>query len=1017
MKRPAAKKPTAKSTTKPARALPKRPNKAPVGKRPKQEPSQQSLIRRFTGMLPTPSDEAGARVRAWLAGFKAQGTRKTLAALERGHPQLGRVLGGIAEAAPYLCDLVQADAGRLIRLLASDPDAALASLLAHSEGTAAAARTQAEVMRILRGMKAEAALLVALADIGDVWPVARVTEALTDVAETALAAAVRYVLGVAVKRKQLVSPDPKNIEAVSGYIVLAMGKMGAHELNFSSDIDLMVFFDASAAKLVPGVEPAPFYVGLTRDLVKILQERTPDGYVFRVDLRLRPDPSSTQIAISTEAALDYYESRGQIWERAALIKARACAGDSAAGEKFLRDLSPFIWRKYLDYATVAHVHEMKQQIHAYRGHGEIAVEGHNIKLGRGGIREIEFFVQTQQLIAGGRHDELRGRCTVATLAVLAAGGWIDAAARDELTAAYEFLRRVEHRLQMMADEQTHTLPAETEALGVFARFLGFKSRNDFAEALVAQLRKVERHYVRLFERSPDLLAQRHNLVFGTGEDDSETLDRLAEMGFRQPQEIAGAVVKWHAGLYRALRGEQARANLIALVPVIVDQFARAEDPDAGFAAFDRFLAGLRAGGRFFSLLRQNPELIRFVALILGAAPRLADILAQNPHFIDPLIDPGFFGSLPDEKHLEAELARAINETRSHEAVLDAIRLFGQEHMFLIGARILSGAVSAEQTGEIFARLADVLLRAVHKRAEADFSATHGRIRGAESAIVALGRLGAREMTASSDLDLIVIYDFDHKHPNSGGKRPLYGAQYFARFTQRLISALTVQTNYGVLYRVDMRLRPSGRAGPVATQIKGFADYQEREAWTWEHMALTRARVVSGPPEFVAKIEATIRAVLCRKRDARKIGDDVVEMRTAIAREKGDADPWDLKYAAGALVDIEFITQYLQLIHAAATPEILDTSTARVLDKASRLGVLNAEDAEILRPAVRLFHDLTQILRLCLPAAFDPKTAGSGVLGLLARAADLPDFAALQAHIEETERQVRACFVRILGKAP
>ena len=275
--------------------------------------------------------------------------------------------------------------------------------------------------------------------------------------------------------------DPKHPEAASGYIVLAMGKMGGHELNFSSDIDLMVFFDAAAAKLAPGVEPAPFYVGLTRELVKLLQERTPDGYVFRVDLRLRPDPSSTQIAISTEAALDYYESRGQNWERAALIKARACAGDLAAGERLLRDLSPFIWRKYLDYATIADVHEMKRQIHAYRGHGEIAVEGHNIKLGRGGIREIEFFAQTQQLIAGGRHGELRGRGTVATLAVLAADGWIDAAARDELTAAYDFLRRVEHRLQMMADEQTHTLPADAAALDVFARFLGFNGRDDFAE--------------------------------------------------------------------------------------------------------------------------------------------------------------------------------------------------------------------------------------------------------------------------------------------------------------------------------------------------------------------------------------------------------------------------------------------------------------------------------------------------------------------------------------------------------
>jgi glutamate-ammonia-ligase adenylyltransferase len=338
-------------------------------------------------------------------------------------------------------------------------------------------------------------------------------------------------------------------------------------------------------------------------------------------------------------------------------------------------------------------------------------------------------------------------------------------------------------------------------------------------------------------------------------------------------------------------------------------------------------------------------------------------------------------------------------------------------MFLIGARILSGLVAAEQAGEVFAGLADVLLRAVHTKAEADFAAAHGRMRGGVSAILALGRLGAREMTASSDLDLIVIYDFDQKHPNSDGKRPLYGAQYFARFTQRLISALTVQTNYGVLYPVDMRLRPSGRSGPVATQIDGFKSYQAREAWTWEHMVLTRARVVSGPPDFAAKIEDAIRAVLCRKRNPRTIADDVVEMRAAIAKEKGDADPWDFKYAAGGLVDIEFIAQYLQLIHAAAMPDILDTSTARALEKAARLGVLKPEDAEVLRPAVRLFHDLTQILRLCLPTAFDPKTASAGVLTLLARAADLPDFPALQAYVEETQRQVRASFVRILGKRP
>ena len=957
------------------------------------------------------------RVSAWLVSIAADPAGAALDGLVRADPILAGLLAAIAESAPYLWDLIGADASRFLRLLGNDPDRHLAALLAKARRTAAAARTLAAVMRILRRTKAEAALLIALADIGGVWSVERITRALTELADTALGAAVRHLLRDAALRGNLNLADLAQPEIGSGYVVLAMGKMGAYELNFSSDIDLIVFFDPTAAAVPPEIEPAPLYVRLTRDLIRLLQERTADGYVFRVDLRLRPDPASTQIAISTEAALNYYESRGQNWERAALIKARPCAGDIRAGEKLLRELSPFVWRKYLDYATVAHVHEMKRQIHAYRGHGEIAVEGHNIKLGRGGIREIEFFVQTQQLIAGGRHDELRGRGTVATLAALAAGGWIDAAARDELTAAYAFLRRVEHRLQMLADEQTHTLPSAPETLAAFARFLGFSGRDDFAEELVTRMRTVERHYVRLFEREPAFLARQQHLSFSTPEHEKETLDQLAELGFRRPQEVADAVRRWREPLYRALRGEEARSNLAELLPLIIDQVSRADNPDFAFAAFDRFLAGLRAGGRFLSLLRQNPQALAFVALILSVAPRLADALASNPQLIDLLIDPSFFGALPDESRLAAELARALGGTRSYEDFLDAIRQFGQEHMFLIGARILSGSVSAERAGEVFARLAEVLVRALHARVAEDFVATHGRIRGEETAVLALGRLGAREMTASSDLDLIVIYDFDHQDPESDGARPLYGAQYFARLTQRLISALTVQTNYGVLYPVDMRLRPSGRSGPLATQIDGFKNYQEREAWTWEHMALTRARVIRGPPAFAARIEAVIGDVLCRKRDVAAIAADVVEMRGAIAKEKGDADPWDLKYSAGALVDIEFIAQYLQLVHAAATPEILDTSTARTLEKAARLDALKPEDAAVLRPAVALFHDLTQIIRLCLPGKFDPATASAGVLGLLARAADLPDFPALAAHVAETERQVRACFVRILGKAP
>ena len=794
-----------------------------------------------------------------------------------------------------------------------------------------------------------------------------------------------------------------------------MGKMGANELNYSSDIDLIVFYDAASPILMPGVEPAPFFVRLTRALVKLLQERTPDGYVFRTDLRLRPDPASTQIAISTAAALDYYESTGQNWERAALIKARPCAGDIAAGDALLHELSPFIWRKYLDFAAVADIHAMKRQIHAYRGHDEIAVEGHNIKLGRGGIREIEFFVQTQQLIAGGRHPELRTKETLATLATLAEGGWIDAEARDDLDAAYRFLRVIENRLQMVADEQTHTLPSERETFDQFARFAGFSGRDALAETLLAHLRNVQRHYATLFENAPAVEAGRRPLLFPAA-DDRETLDRLTELGFRQPLEVSALVRGWVGGHHRPLKASAARDQFVELLPVLLHHFARTANPDAAVIAFDRFLAGLH-GGRLFSLLRQNPDLIALIAHVLGTAPRLADGLAQFPEVMDAVIDPSFFGALPEESDLAAALDRSLHQARTYEDFLDRIRIFAQEHMFLIGTRILSGTASAEQAGEAFARLADVLIRQLYRAVEDNFAKQHGRTKGQETAILALGKLGGREMTAVSDLDLIVVYDFDPEHPESSGARPLYGGQYFARLTQRLISALTAQTNHGLLYQVDMRLRPSGRSGPLATKIESFSDYQEKEAWTWEHLALTRARVVSASPQFAARVEEVIRAVLCRPRDARAVAADVVEMRAAIASEKGDDEKWDVKYVAGGLIDIEFIAQYLQLVHAAQMPELLDTSTARALDKAWRLGTLKPDDAEVLRPAVRLYHDLTQLLRLCLSGPFDPKTAAPELLRLLARAADLPDFAALDAFIGETQAKVRASFVRIMGQAP
>ena len=950
---------------------------------------------------------ARARVKEWLAEIASTKAGKTLEYIVAASPKVHAMLEGVADGSPYLWDLIVASPERWVTLLEADPDARITEVLTETAQAVGIWEDDAAAMRALRLMKSEASLLIAVADIGGIWEVPAVTRALTDLADTAVASAVRYLLRRA--KKGRASKEP---EVGSGYVVLALGKMGAHELNYSSDIDLIVFFEPEGAPKSDDVDPGTYFVRITRGLVKLLQERTADGYVFRVDLRLRPDPASTQIAVSVPAALDYYERSGQNWERAAMIKARPCAGDIAAGEAMIKYLAPFVWRKHLDYAAIAEVHAMKQQIHVYRGHGDIAVEGHNIKLGRGGIREIEFFVQTQQLIAGGRHLELRGRRTLDMLAELARGQWIKEAAREELEAAYKFLRGVEHRLQMVADEQTHTLPQDTEELERFSRFLGFASRAAFAEVLLLHLNNVQRHYAALFEAMP--------AVPGQEPTDPAKLalkaDYFAERGFEKPAEASVTVERWFSGRYRSLKSELARSQLADLVPQFVAQAVRSESPDAALAALDRFLEALHGGAQLYSLLKQNPDLVSLLVTILATAPRLADILAQQPEAMDGVMEPAFFGALPDEAQLEKALLATFGQSDTFEDFLDRARVFGREHMFLIGVRVISGTVSATQAGEVFARLAGVLIRAMLNAATTKFVGDHGKLKRQEVALLALGKLGGYEMTAGSDLDLIVIYDFDQDKPDSDGPRSLNGVQYFARLTQRVVNSLTVPTNYGKLYDVDMRLRPSGRSGPLATSLSSFEHYQDNEAWTWEHMALTRARILSAPPAFAAKIEKIARKVLCRSRVPSEIAGDVREMREAVANERGEDDRWNIKDASGGLLDIEFIAQYLQLVHAVEKPEILDTNTVRVLDKAARLGLLTAEDADVLRPAVRLYQDLTQILRLCLSGPFDPKKAGAGLVALLVRAGDVPDMAALDAHLADTQMAVRQTFERILGAA-
>jgi len=923
-------------------------------------------------------------------------------------PPVHSLLAGIFGASPYLTSLIERHPARLLRALAEPPHTRFDALCAGVAAAVAAADSSAEAMRALRLFKTDIALLVALCDLGGVWPVMTVTRRLSEAADAAVAAAVRFLFRQAAKAGEWLADGP------DGYIVLGMGKYGAFELNYSSDIDLIVFYDLARVRLRPGLEVQPFFVRLTRQLVRLIAERTGEGYVFRTDLRLRPDPGATPVALSTDAALNYYESFGQNWERAALIKARPVAGDIAAGHAVLGELAPYIWRKYLDFAAIADIHAMKRQIHAFHGFGTIGVAGHNIKVGRGGIREIEFFVQTQQLIAGGRQPQLRVSDTLSALSQLEERGWITAQARDELGEAYRFLRTIEHRLQMIADEQTQTLPEDAGKLLALARFCGYADTPSLAAALRAQLERVQGHYVRLFEHSPDLTRGGANMVFAGEADDPATVEALTRMGYTRASEVIALIRGWHHGRHPAVRSARARELLTEMQPVLVEALARTANPDLALIGFDRFLSDLPSGVQLFSLLKQKPALLELIAAIMGTAPRLSRILSKRRRVLDAVLDPGFFGSLPDRAQLESMIGAEFDGARDFQEVLDRARLIANEQQFLIGVRVLTGTIGAAQAGGAYALLAECLIAAMQAVVEREMTRTHGRVPDGGACVVAMGKLGGREMTAASDLDLIVIYDFDEKVTLSSGAKPLAPIQYYTRFTQRLISAFTSPTAEGILYPVDMRLRPSGQKGPVATQLSSFVHYQESEAWTWEHMALTRARVVSGPPALRASVEAAIRTALLRPRDRAKTAADVRDMRARIEKEKGTRDPWELKQVRGGLVDLEFIAQYLQLVHASGHPDVLSQNTADALERLSAAGLLPAAAADALLPAARLLNNLTQVLRLCLDEPFEPAKASDGLKVLLAQAGDAPDFGRLEAELISREAEVAALFDRLIA---
>jgi glutamate-ammonia-ligase adenylyltransferase len=945
----------------------------------------------MTAQLKPLPEVAHPVVDAWIAALNPA----IASSLQAAMPTLGPLLA----AAPYLLEQAMRHADWLAGALDAGPDAARAALLGEVREGGKSLDDEPPLGALLRQAKGRLALLAAVAETGGAWTTAQSTAALSDLADAALEASLDFLIRKAAERGTIRA----TAAAGCGLVLFALGKHGGQELNYSSDIDIVAFFDPRRGVLAEPGEATKFYTTIVRRLVALMEERREGGYVFRTDLRLRPDPGSTPVALSTDAALAYYEVRGQNWERAAWIKARPCAGDITAGESFLRELAPYVWRRHLDFATIADIQAMKRQINIAKNVGAARVAGHNVKLGRGGIREIEFFTQTQQLIAGGRDPALRVRPTAAALAALASAGWITRRAAEQLTATYWFLRGVENRLQMLNDAQTHVMPETAEGISVIARLMGEADVAAFETRYRAALEVVTGYYAELFSEQETLGSAGGNLVFTGSDDDPDTLETLAGMGFGDPHKAAETVRKWHYGSYAATRSAAARAHLTELLPALLRTLAAAGDADQTLARFDDFLSRLPGGIQLFALLRTHESLLQLLVELLASAPRLAEAVIHRAHVMDGLIDPAFADQVGRKDALVAKTDSFLAEARDYQDLIDRARITGQEQKFMIAVGLVSGSLSAGQAADQFTALAETLLKRLFSAVRTEFATRYGTVRGAGLALLGFGKMASREMTFTSDLDFILLYDGDSNAP-SDGEKPLAASHYFARLTQRLIAAASAPTGEGVLYETDMRLRPSGNAGPLATSLTGFADYHREAAWTWEHLALSRARLIAADPGMAEKINAVIAAQMAAPRDRTKTIADVTSMRALMARERPARHPFDLKLATGGLIDLEFIAQSAQLV-AGKELALPQAPTAAVLERLGETGLL----AEGLRLAEihGVYSTVLQAVSAALLHPFRDEEWTPPFRELLARLTHYPSFERLSDDLTAMRAEVEA----------
>ncbi len=869
----------------------------------------------------------------------------------------------------------------LARALERRPE--LAELLAEGKGEealrAAKRVDESDAATALRRERLGLAVVLAIGDLAGAFDLDKVMRELSTFADRALDSA----LNAAMLRRV---PDAEQ----AGMIGLALGKHGAGELNYSSDIDPILLYDPATLPRRERDEPGEAAQRYARDVVRLLSEVTSEGYVFRVDLRLRPASEVSPLAIPLDAAITHYESSALAWERAAFIRARACAGDIAAGEAFLDHIRPFVWRRSLDFGAIDEVRRLTHRIRDQHSGPAVPEPGYNLKLGRGGIREIEFFAQTHQLIHGGRDPSLRLRGTRAALDALAATGRIGEEDASALGESYDGLRTIEHRLQMVGDQQTHSLPAG-EALDNVARLHGLPDGGALVKHVQDLARPVAERFDALLDedRISVPTSAPHVLV-----EEAATCEAPAQLVDR----IAG----WTDGKYQALRSTAALNAFEAIRPDLVASISASPDPDAAVLRWEGLISRLPSAINLFRLLEARPGLFALLADCLTLAQPLADELSRRPHLLDALIDRSALDLPGSVEDLVDKMSRR-ERGDDYETRLDRLRVVTGETRFALGVQLIEAAHDPLQIAAGLSRTAEAALQVALDAAEEEFAAKHGRIAGSELVVLGLGRLGGGVLTHASDLDIIYLFTGTHEG-ESDGARPLGATLYFNRLAQRVTAALSVPTAQGALYEVDTRLRPQGNQGPLAVSVESFARYQREDAWTWEHMALTRARVLVGSQAARRNVAAVVASVLCRERDPDDLRADALKMRSDMAAHKQARGPLDAKLLRGGLVDIEFLVHFLQLRHREALTPHLDQAVAGLVSVGHLPGAI--VDAHGL---------MTRLLvgtRLLAPDLERPKAAAAA---LLARQSGCEDYAQLMERLRAARRDVAASWHAIYGE--